>query len=196
MRAMNSISFSTVLMTFLVYGDLSASECVDVKVEECIVQHMPTSQNPDKIPDPNAYLACVESAKGDCGKLVSEELPEAFLEPKRLCEKNVQDSIDHLVAIALASGDSPTQAEIDEAQRANWCDCGYKKISKSTQHLDLGSVIEDLVRIENLMRDKNLLKGNEYSELQWSWFARSLNYGETTRQVWGMAMLECQLSQE
>ncbi len=116
---------------------------------------------------------------------------EKWSEARALCNTNYDDMVDFLLVTGKAMGSIPTEDELQELRNANPCDCVYKKVAYSTSELDDSEVLEDLIRIEELVMDDKMLQGNTPSEWEKKRLNQSNNFGVTVTTAWGVAMRLC-----
>ena len=117
---------------------------------------------------------------------------QEFKEPLQLCEDNFKDMSAFMLATTRAYGNNPTQADIDEMNALNWCDCLYKKLPFQTKEMEVQSVVNDSIKVEKLAAELGLLKGRKLEDWERRLFMYSLENGESFMTIWGLTLNSCQ----
>ena len=119
-------------------------------------------------------------------------ISDKFNEPLELCDDNFKDMSSFFLSTTRAYGNEPTQKDKDDLKDLHWCECLYKNVAFQTRDLNLQSVVDDLVSIENFERKFSLLKGGKVEDWERNWFTRSLNNGESVMTTYGLSLFNCQ----
>jgi hypothetical protein len=114
-----------------------------------------------------------------------------FEKPLASCYDNYAGMVDWMTAQFAAFGSIMSDAERQELANANPCVCIYDSVKAASLHLDTGDAVQDMVRIENYVRDTKGLQGGKSYPIEREILIRKLNFGETLLSVWAFGMMSC-----
>jgi hypothetical protein len=126
--------------------------------------------------------------------LISFPAQAQLTEPAQICEESFDAMVAGIIAQGVSMGQNPTEADIAGLRAMNYCSCVYEIMPRAITAMDYDKANEDLIDIENWMRQvvmPELFLGSNVAEWERALFAQTLNYQESLLAARGLAQGQC-----